>query len=51
MLENENESVKKIDELILGKLKEKLEIKKGKNSILSDEEVEKVLRKIDEKKL
>lgn len=50
MLENEKNIVKKIDQLILNELKENLKIEKDKVSILSDDEMKKVLTKIEEKK-
>lgn len=49
MLKRENESVKKIDKLILDMLKEKMKIKQERVSIMQDAEMKKVIKKINEK--
>lgn len=49
MLENENKRVKEIDKLILDMLKEKMTIKKDKISIICDDEIEEILKIINEK--
>ena len=50
MIHKENNEVKKIDNIILEKLKEKLKMSKENVNILEDEQMEKVLERIDAKK-
>lgn len=49
MLNNEKKTVKEIDKLILDMLKEKMKIKKDKVSIICDDEIEEILKRINEK--
>lgn len=49
MLDNEKKKVKEIDKLILDMLKEKMQIKKDKVSIICDDEIEEILNRIHEK--
>lgn len=49
MLDNEKKMVKEIDKLILDMLKEKMKIKKDKVSIICDDEIKEILKRIDEK--
>lgn len=49
MLENERYMVQKIDTLIFNMLKKKMEIRRDKISIISDNDVEEILKKINGK--
>ena len=49
MLEDERRQVEKIDKLILNTLKDKMKISKDKINIISDNEIEKIFNKINEK--
>lgn len=49
MLESERGIVNRIDKLILNMLKENMKIKKDKVGVIHDDEIEKVLSRIDEK--
>lgn len=49
MLENERDIVQEIDKLILDTLKKKMKIKRDKVSIIPDNEMEEILKKINEK--
>lgn len=49
MLESERGIINRIDKLILNMLKENMKIKKDKVGVIHDDEIEKVLSRIDEK--